>query len=63
MGRLQNTLLIRRIDLLPDLLTHDQNIRNHGMLVHGINLADLAVLSGGQCRLIVFRAVDNAGLQ
>ena len=56
-------LLILGADGLPDLLTHDEDVGDHGVLVHRVDLADLAVLAGGQGGLVVLGAVNDAGLQ
>ena len=63
MGSLQKNLLILRADGLPDLFAHDQYIGDHGVLIDRVDLADLAVLAGGQGRFVVLGAVDDAGLQ
>ena len=41
----------------------NQDIRYHLVHIIGIILADITMAIGGQCHFIVFRAVDNLGLQ
>ena len=55
--------LLLRGKFVPVFGAHDEDVRNHGVAVVAVILADFAVAVVNQCGFVVFRAVNHALLQ
>ena len=63
LGELRDERLILRRKRIPDLLGEDQDLRDHQMAGRGVIWSVVVVLAGRVARIVVLRAVDDAGLQ
>ena len=63
LGELRDQRLILGRKRVPDLLGEDQDLRDHQMLGRRVVLGVVVVLAGRVARIVVLRAVDDAGLQ